>query len=117
MKIQNPLKRVANKVVIVDQDWDSNSNKSDDEEEKIIHLEESKINNFEESKDEMQPIEPHEDFIKIAPNIEKEQIEKMNTLRIQKIRQIMSEEFKIQGVKLFDLHLLNLKRYHLVIEI
>ena len=34
----------------------------------------------------------------------------MNTLRIQKIQQIMSDNSNVEGVKIFDLHILNMKK-------
>jgi len=37
-------------------------------------------------------------------------LERMNTLRIQKIQQILNDKCEVQGVKIFDLHLLNMKK-------
>jgi len=52
----------------------------------------------------------HSKFVKVAPELKKEKFQKLNTLRINKIENIMSEEYKIHGVKAFDLHLLNMKQ-------
>lgn len=70
----------------------------------------SKIQEFKESKVLLNPPSIHQEFIKVAPRINKKKFKKMNILRIQKIRQIISDEYPMQGIKLFDLHLLNMKR-------
>ena len=59
---------------------------------------------------------PHKSFIKVAPTIDKKKIRSLNTLRITKIQQLMAEEFHSQSIKIFDMHILNMKRY-LVVEI
>ncbi|CAI2359412.1 unnamed protein product [Moneuplotes crassus] len=51
----------------------------------------------------------HHEFVKIAPKINKDMINKIDTLRIEKIKQIMANKFQAKGVKMFDLHLLNMK--------
>ncbi|CAI2383884.1 unnamed protein product [Moneuplotes crassus] len=51
----------------------------------------------------------HDDFIRDAPKVDFSRLKKLNTLRIHKIQQIMEADYKVQGVKLFDLHLLNMK--------
>ena len=48
------------------------------------------------------------DMMESVPKYNKK-IERMNTLRIQKIQQILNSQNQIQGVKIFDLHLLNMK--------
>jgi len=50
------------------------------------------------------------DMMESAPRMNTKKLERMNTLRIQKIQQILNDKAEIQGVKIFDLHLLNMKK-------
>lgn len=53
----------------------------------------------------------HPEFIYNAPQLDKNKIQKMNTLRIKKIQHLMSDKADCKGIKIFDLHLLNMKKY------
>ena len=49
-------------------------------------------------------------LIKKAPRIQMNKLEKMDTLRVEKIQEIISDEFPVRGVTIFDLHLLNMTK-------
>ncbi|CAI2371659.1 unnamed protein product [Moneuplotes crassus] len=48
-------------------------------------------------------------FHEIPPELNTKKLLRMDTLRVKKIQQIISDEYNIPGVKFFDLHLLNMK--------
>ena len=52
----------------------------------------------------------HQEFIKVAPKIELNKLKRMDTLRVRKIQEIMADKYTVKGVKIFDLHLLNMKK-------
>ena len=56
------------------------------------------------------PKHAHSKFVKVAPELKEDKFQKLNTLRMNKIEYLMSEEYSVHGVKAFDLHLLNMKQ-------
>ena len=50
------------------------------------------------------------EYYQKAPQWQMDKLKKVNTLRLQKIQHIMSDYYKIQGVKFVDLHLLNMTK-------
>ena len=84
-----------------DQDWDAVSAESSFDPISSKDIEKSLSNT---------KLLPHTSFIKVAPKINKKKIKSLNTLRITKIQQLMAEEFCSQSIKMFDMHILNMKR-------
>ena len=84
-------------------------NKNEDEWENICSEGDSKENENEGSilQINKSPGKVEEERI---PKINIKNLERMNTLRIQKIQQILKSKHDIQGIKIFDLHLLNMKK-------
>lgn len=68
------------------------------------------INLSDNSKDLLSPCPSQMNFVKVAPRVSAKKLNKLNTLRIQKIQDIIEDNEEIRGVKIIDLHLLNMKR-------
>ena len=74
-----------------------------------VDFEESKDLNFERKFSQFNPNNSRDESIYLGQNSDRKMsLNKMDTLRINKINEILSQELDMQGVKIFDLHLLNM---------
>lgn len=102
-------KRISNRKLLLDE---RKERENDDEWSNYgsnVSGNEKEIARFWDSSEE-KSFQTYNEFFKNDPQQYVNKLQKVNTLRVQKIQHIMSDSDKIQGVKFVDLHLLNMTK-------